>query len=121
LAYKLVTDTLQTPAHTINGAAIMGTHSNFLVAKACLALILVIIATVLQEFLTGFIQTPVNQLFNAWQIETSSVDFLSESFKLFLKIFPLDFFLAYLGSGLAVFFNFWVFKVTLQVIKNAMA
>jgi len=121
LAYKLVTDTLQTPAHTVNGAAIMGTHSNFLIAKACLAVVLVVIATVLQQFLSGLIQAPVNDLFIAWQAQTSSVGFLSESFKLFLKVFPVSFFLTYLGSGLAVFFNFWVFKSTLQIIKNAMA
>jgi len=121
LAYKLVTDTLQTPAHTVNGAAIMGTHSNFLIAKACLAVVLVVVATVLQQFLSGLIQAPVRDLFIAWQAQTSSVGFLSESFKLFLKVFPVDYFIGYLGSGLAVFFNFWVFKSTLQIIKNAMA
>jgi len=121
LAYKLVTDTLQTPSHTVNGAAVMGTHSNFLVAKACLAVVLVVIATVLQQFLAGFIQAPVRDLFIAWQAQTSSVGFLAESFKLFLKVFPVDYFLGYLGSALAVFFNFWIFKSTLQIIKNAMA
>jgi len=121
LAYKLVTDTLNTPAHIVNGAAVMGTHSNFLIAKACLAVVLVVMATVIQQFFSGLIQAPVNQLFTGWEVETSSVGFLEESFKLFLKVFPVDFFLSYLGSALAVFFNFWVFKVTLQVIKNAMA
>jgi len=121
LAYKLVSDTLQTPAHVVNGAAIMGTHTNFLIAKACLGVILVLIAAFLQQFLTNMLQTNFKEIFEGWQSQTYSVSFLSEAFKLFLRVFPVSLFMSYLASGLIVFFNFWVFKSTLQILKNAMA